>query len=110
MAFRYIPPNVKAEKIHWMKTEIRDFNFLSNKWIGLNNITTEYRNGKPGGLGVSTALPKEVTFYKMNSDHDACWIKLKGRIKSKRIIDRAKLEQALSDLCNRIINKDIYKN
>ena len=37
------------------------------------------------------------------------WIKFKGRIKSQRIIDRAKLNYALFDAINGNTNKDINK-
>ena len=51
MAFRYIPPKSKEEKIQWKEIEMGDYNFLSSKWINQKNVTVENRMNKPGGLG-----------------------------------------------------------
>ena len=109
MAFRYIKPGSPKENIRWKEIEIGDFNFLSNKWIDLDNIVVENRNNKPGGLGLATHKKVKYKFYKIKSDHDAMWIRIEGKIKSKKIIDKAKLSQALSDAALGKINKDIYK-
>lgn len=109
IAFRYIEPATPRENITWKEIEIGDFNFLSNKWIDLENITVEWRKNKPGGLGCATKKKFKFKFYAIESDHDAMWIKLKGKIKSQRIIDKVKLSKALTDAVNNIINKDIYK-
>lgn len=109
IAFRYITPNAPKENIHWKEVEVGDFNFLSNKWINLTNLTVENRKGKPGGLGCATKKKIKVKFYKTKSDHDIMWLKIKGRIKSQKMIDKAKLDKALSDAVIGGINKDIYK-
>ena len=76
MTFRYIPPQSKEEKIYWKEVEMGDYNFLSNKWINLENVTVENRMNKPVGSGYATKKKYQFKFFNIKSDHDSMWIKM----------------------------------
>lgn len=108
IAFRYIPPNSSPEKLDLEEIEVGDFNFLSNKWLYMQNIICEYRKEKPGGIAISTQYDKKAYFFNIGSDHDAMYTQIKAKIKPKKKVDLNKLQVAMQDAMFGFTNKDIY--
>lgn len=108
IAFRYIPPNSAPEKLELEEIEVGDFNFLSNKWLYMENIICEYRQGKPGGVAIASKYEKKAFFTNIGSDHDAMYAQIKATIKPKKKVDVNKLQNAIQDAIYGKTNKDIY--
>ena len=109
IAFRYIPPNSTPEKFELEEIEVGDFNFLSNRWLYMENIICEYRQGKPGGIAVATNYEKKAFFTNIGSDHDAMYTQIKATIKPKKKVDVNKLQNAIQDAIYGKTNKDVYE-
>lgn len=109
IAFRYIPPNSKRQKIIPYDVEVGDWNLLSNKWISLQRkVICECRNGKPGGICLITNIDSNCTFHEINSDHKAMFAKVHTKIKPKLKTDYWKLNKALEKGIQGTTDKDIY--
>jgi hypothetical protein len=90
--FRYIRPGTNKSSITWGQ-EIGDLNWLSNKWIKLE-LTTEERNGKPGGMATNLPNPKFIATY--NSDHDFIIVKAKYDWRPTLTTSYYQLEEAMN--------------
>lgn len=108
VAFRYIPPNTKEEYIDFEEIEVGDFNFLSNKWLKMQNIICEFRKEKPGGIAVCSAYEKKAYFRPIGSDHDAMYTQINATIKPKKKVDINKLQVAIQDAIDGRTNQDIF--
>jgi hypothetical protein len=109
IAFRYIPPNTKQQKISLYDIEVGDWNFLSNKWLKVNrSINCENRKNKPGGVCVITNFYTKCTLHDINSDHAAIFAEIQTQIKPKLKTDYWKLNKALEKGVAGIVDKDIY--
>ena len=93
LLFRYFPPNNK--KTNLFDNEFGDFNFMSNKWIDINNFITENKYGKQGGIGFKTLYSYKYEFIKSKSDHDILIIQLNNPLTKNLLADHNKLVDCL---------------
>lgn len=108
IGFRYIPPHSKKVDLDTQDIEVGDFNFLSNRWLKLENITCENRFGKPGGIAICSKYKYKTNFFSIGSDHLAMYTQIQGTIQAKKKVDVNKLYTAIQDAIVGRTNKDIY--